>query len=97
MDVRVNVSTRGRAQADAQSRSDGRGSAVIGNEPRWKPGFFIASISVVNVPEQRLWAVKREDGRAVFARLSEWKLPQSKRSRVRVRLMLAAEFRLGPP
>jgi hypothetical protein len=34
MDVMVIVSARGRARADAQSRSDGRGSAVIGSKPR---------------------------------------------------------------
>jgi hypothetical protein len=75
MDGMVIVSARGRARTDAQSRSDGRGSAVIGNEPRRKPGFLFVQIIVVDAPERRLWAIKREDSRAAFARLSEWKMP----------------------
>lgn len=92
----VIVSARGRAQADAQSRSDGRGSAVIGERPRHRPGFFIAQITVVNAPEQRLWAIKREDRRAAFARRSELRLCQSKLSRVRVRLIDAAACSFMP-
>jgi hypothetical protein len=71
VDGRVMVSARGRARADAQSRSDGRGSAVIGTRPRRKPGFVFDGITVVNAPERRLWAIKREDRRALLARRSQ--------------------------
>ncbi len=69
----MSKSARGRAQADAQSRCDGAGSGVIGSDPRQLrrcEGLFLSEIILVKSPERRLWASKREDRRALFARRS---------------------------
>jgi len=92
VNVRVNVSARGRARADAQSRCEGRGSIVIGSETPASAGVFRWGITVVNAPEQRLWAVKR-------GRSPGWCCPAFRieiYSRVPVRSMLAA-FHTGMP
>src|SRR3954470_7377885 len=73
--VRVSViaSARGRAQADAQSRGDGAGSGVIGGDPCGLAavrGFCFSEIILVKSSERRLWASKRENRRAMFARRS---------------------------
>ena len=89
----VMASARGRARADAQSRSDGRGSVTDRQDknPRGPlGGFCFLRIRAVNAPERRLWAIRREDRRAAVARRSELTLFQSKVSRVRVRLIDAA-------
>ncbi len=58
--VTVSASARGRAQADAQSRGDGRGSAAIGYGTPASAGVSCLCIALVNAPEPRLWASKRE-------------------------------------
>src|SRR3954452_23685068 len=73
--VRVSViaSARGRAQADAQSRGDGAGSGVIGGDPCGLAAvrvFCFSEIILVKSSERRLWASKRENRRAMFARRS---------------------------
>ncbi len=56
--------------ADAQSRSEGRGSAAIGIKTPVSAGVLLLGIAAVNAPEPRLWAEKREDRRAALARRS---------------------------
>jgi len=79
--VRVDLSARGRARADAQGRGDdGAGSEEsIGNEPSGVSGATALGglcFCFSNLPffgevseERRPWAVKREGRRAFFARL----------------------------
>src|SRR3982751_4169434 len=74
--VSVNASARGRALAAVQSRGDGAGSGMIRRGPRrFKAArvFCCVAIILVKPPERRLWARKREDRRAFFARRSSFR------------------------
>ena len=75
----VVVSGRGRARADAQSRSDGHGSVTDRQyrDPQAQPGGFSL------VADQ---GGEYSRAKAAFARRSEWRFCQSSLSRVRVRL-----------